>query len=782
MKQSYLIRNLFFVAIMLTLACDIHAQVSVRDRIQVMDKDIFNYPESTESSVKTKKSKTNRIVYSDRAGNQSYEDPYFQRKRLSYGIGTPYYVTDEENGTYKLVQADPDIVGKPKSIISFLYNSKRHFKEPGKVNYAGWIPSENVLMYDHAYLNPRNNQPIRYRIGINSLNKLFDIHQYFHGDTLSIYGEPFLKTKTGDKVVSGEIVYLYKLDKSGKSALISNTPTLADSTKRFLGWIPADLLAEAGQNEVYNIDYSRYRDSLLCAVNLMKPDTLALHNANIQGTILFNLSGNSSEPTADEAVSFNYPLSVWDRNWNKIINIKGGDIMVSDIRMMKEENKNVNIHVLFHDSDRTYLLPYINVLQNLKLKMKPGYDYSFSATCISANGRNKHLAPTKDFAMWLDYIKQTISSKQKDRQPEQSTFSGFDGAIEQLLQHNDASRFSNNLFVVLGSKQTLSLNNHQLSRLATLPARLLFAQIDRNSGTSYQDFLLQAKSLLDSHSTKYIDHISNYIADNSLVKLELFKNIEATDANIYLFDAPNNSLTAGGIIFPKGRNRLECNAFESTLDSVLRQSFEMDSILLHSLEGYERNIGVLRSRPTSELAYIFHHTENPDSACLSDIDRNSVNDIYYVKATVADSIMDKYEYGYLLDDAEVADLLQSYREMLPEFTDSIGKKELKVLRKQFKRQKKSINRRFYRNVLPKNPYLAQIFYYKTGIMANDARLHSTTVNELKRRKVELTDFNVDYASLISKMKKLEDMYHRNLFEPVFIAGKKYYLIPKQLIL
>lgn len=782
MKQSYLIRNLFFVAIMLTLACDIHAQVSVRDRIQVMDKDIFNYPESTESSVKTKKSKTNRIVYSDRAGNQSYEDPYFQRKRLSYGIGTPYYVTDEENGTYKLVQADPDIVGKPKSIISFLYNSKRHFKEPGKVNYAGWIPSENILMYDHAYLNPRNNQPIRYRIGINSLNKLFGIHQYFHGDTLSIYGEPFLKTKTGDKVVSGEIVYLYKLDKSGKSALISNTPTLADSTKRFLGWIPADLLAEAGQNEVYNIDYSRYRDSLLCAVNLMKPDTLALHNANIQGTILFNLSGNSSEPTADEAVSFNYPLSVWDRNWNKIINIKGGDIMVSDVRTMEAENKNVNIHVLFHDSDRTYLLPYINVLQNLKLKMKPGYDYSFSATCISANGRNKHLAPTKDFAMWLDYIKQTISSKQKDRQPEQSTFSGFDGAIEQLLQHNDASRFSNNLFVVLGSKQTLSLNNHQLSRLATLPARLLFAQIDRNSGTSYQDFLLQAKSLLDSHSTKYIDHISNYIADNSLVKLELFKNIEATDANIYLFDAPNNSLTAGGIIFPKGRNRLECNAFESALDSVLRQSFEIDSILLHSLKGYERNIGVLRSRPTSELAYIFHHTENPDSACLSDIDRNSVNDIYYVKATVADSIMDKYEYGYLLDDAEVADLLQSYREMLPEFTDSIGKKELKVLRKQFKRQKKSINRRFYRNVLPKNPYLAQIFYYKTGIMANDARLHSTTVNELKRRKVELTDFNVDYASLISKMKKLEDMYHRNLFEPVFIAGKKYYLIPKQLIL
>lgn len=89
MKQLNLIRNLFSVAVMMTLACNVSAQVSIRDRIQIMDRDIFNYPESTEAPVKTKKSKTNRIVYSDRTGNQSYEDPYFQRKRSSHGIGTP---------------------------------------------------------------------------------------------------------------------------------------------------------------------------------------------------------------------------------------------------------------------------------------------------------------------------------------------------------------------------------------------------------------------------------------------------------------------------------------------------------------------------------------------------------------------------------------------------------------------------------------------------------------------------------------------------------------------
>lgn len=681
---------------------------------------------------------------------------------------------------FLLNRSNPD--DKKNVRYAFHDNSKRHFKEPRKVNYAGWIPSENVLMYDHARINPRNNQPIRYRIGINSINKLFDIHQFFNGDTLKIYGEPFLKTTTDAVVVSGEVVYLYKLDKSGKSALISNVPALSDSTKRFLGWVPADLLAEVGQNEVYHIDYSRYRDSLLCAVNLMYPDTLALHNANIQGTMLFNLDGNPAGPITNGNIRLNYPLSVWDKNWNKIINIKGGDIMVSDVRKMEAENKNVNIHVLFNDADLPYLSPYINVLQNLKLKMKPGYDYTFSATCISSNGENRHLAPTKDFSAWLDYIKQSISSKRKNEQEEQSSFYGFGGAIKQISRYDDESRFSNNVFVILGSKQTLSLHEQQLSWLATQPARLLFAQIDRASGTSYQDFLLQAKSILDSHSTKYIDHISNYIADSRLVKTELFKNIEATDANLYLYDAPYNSLTVGGILFPKGRNRLESNALETALDSVLWQSFETDSLLLHSLKDYERNIGVLRSRPTSELTHIFHHTENPDSMSLDDIDRNSVNDTYYIKASVADSIMDGYEYGYLLDDKEVMELLQSYRGLLPEFSDNIGKKELRVLRKQFNRQKKSINRSFYRKVLPRNPYLAQIFYCKTGVMANDSLLNSTKVKKLKKRKVELTDFNSGYTALISKMKRLEDMYQRNLFRPVFIAGKKYYFIPKQLIL
>lgn len=782
MKHLPFIRHLFSVAVMIPLAGGVSAQVSNCDRIQIMERDIFNYPESVEAPAKVKKSKTSRIVYSDRVGNQSYEDPYFQRKRSVHGIGTPYYIVGEKNDTYKLVQADPDITGKPKSVIGFLYNGKRHFKESRKVNYAGWIPSENILMYDHAYIHPRNHQPIKYRIGLNSMDRLFDIPRFFHGDTLKIYGEPFLKTTMDAAVLSGEVVYVYKLDNRGKSALISNVPTLSDSTRRFLGWIPTDLLAEVGQHEAYHIDDSRYGDSLLCRVNWKYPDTLALHHANIQGTILFNLDGNLASPLTSGHIRLNYPLSVWDKNSNKIINIKGGDFLVSHIRKMEADNKNVNIHILFHDADLSHLTPYVNVLQNIKLKMKPGYDYAFSATCISSNGGNRHLAPTKDFSAWLDYIKQFISTERADEQETPSSYYGLGGAIQQISCYDKASLFSNNIYVILGSRQTLSLYGQQLSWLATQPARLLFVQIDRASGPSYEDFLLQAKSILDSHSTEYIDHISNYIADNRLVKAGLFKNIEVPNASLYLYDAPDNSLAVGGILFPKGRSRLENSALETALDSVMLQSFETDSLLLHSLKEYARNIGVLGSCPTSELTHIFHHAERPDHTSLNDIDRNSVNDTYYVKVCVADSIMNGYESGYLLDDREVMGLLESYRGLLPEFSDSIGKKELKVLREQFDRQQKSINRSFYRKVLPKKPYWAQLFYCKTGIMANDSLLTSITAKQLKKRKLELTDFNSDYTALIDRMKRLEEMYQHNQFRPVFIIGKKYYFIPKPLIL
>lgn len=185
----------------------VSGQVSAWNRTRTTGKNIFNYLPNLEKNPAVKKDKSNLIVYSDRNGNQAYEDAYFQRKRGKQEIGVPYYIIDEENGNYSLVRADQDIIGKPKVFYSFLLSKKRHFKDPSKVEYAGWIPTDNILMFDHAYIDKENNQPVKFRVGLTQPNRLLDMSKYFSGDTLSVFGEPLLKNRMEGGLLSGQIVY-----------------------------------------------------------------------------------------------------------------------------------------------------------------------------------------------------------------------------------------------------------------------------------------------------------------------------------------------------------------------------------------------------------------------------------------------------------------------------------------------------------------------------------------------------------------------------------------------
>lgn len=54
--------------------------------------------------------------------------------------------------------------------------------------------------------------------------------------------------------------------------------------------------------------------------------------------------------------------------------------------------------------------------------------------------------------------------------------------------------------------------------------------------------------------------------------------------------------------------------------------------------------------------------------------RNSVSDTYFAKLSVPDSSLCKYEEGYVFNEKELESLLQNYRGLLPEFADSIQKR------------------------------------------------------------------------------------------------------------
>lgn len=777
MKQTY---YKSIVILLLTWAgCSmpvyVSGQVSAWDRTRTTGKNIFNYLPGSEKNPAVKKDRSNQIVYSDRNGNQAYEDAYFQRKRGKQEIGVPYYIIDEENGNYSLVLANQDIIGKPKVFYSFLLSKKRHFKDPSKVEYAGWIPTDNILMYDHAYIDKENNQPVKFRVGLTQPNRLLDMGRYFRGDTLSVFGEPFLKNKMEGGLLSGQIVYAYKYDKSKRSVLVSDCPTLDDDSRKVFGWVPSDLIAEVGQNRSFLLSDGDYTDSIPGLTQMH--DTIQIQEASLQSRILFDYAGNVRQSGLSESghTDINIPVLVWNSRWNNLINIKGGNIHSSDIRRMEKENNLVNIHFLYFEHEQQLANMLCNTLQNMKMKLSPDVQYRFTATCISNSG-NRYSQVLSDFSQWIEFITTDsipISSSRGN--------TGLNSALSNIMNTINGNIFDKNLFIILGSNQNLKINESLIARAGQKSASFLFVQTNRSYDTPYQDFILQAKSTLDELSRQYVNHIANYIVDDKLVKPELFRNMETDEANIFLFDVPSKSLSAGGIIFPKGRGILHNTALELALDSINMNIQMTNETLQESLQYHESKLGTLRSRPTTDLKEIIKKVYKNDTIRMERISRNSVSDTYFTKLSIPDSTLCKYEEGYIFSEKELENLLQNYRGLLPEFADSIQKKEFRVLRRIYRKQRSGINRSFHRKLLKRNAVISDLFYYRTGIPTEEELFYNLKIRKLKQRKCKKNGFHSIYLAVIDKLKILEGMYADQSFETVSMSGETYYFIPKHLL-
>lgn len=759
--------------VMCVLPLSTFGQISAWDRTKIVGKNSFNYATDAKNLPSQKKNRSSLIVYSDRDNNQAYEDTYFQRKAQQQKMGTAYYVIGEENDNYELVCADPGILGKPKFFFSFLLNKKRHFKTPESVKYVGWIPKSNLLIYSHAFMNEKNHLPIKYRIGITNPERLFNLSKYFRGDTLTVYNEPFLRNQAGG-LQNGQIVYVYKYDPSGRAALVSDRPSLEDTSRKILGWVPADFVAKVGQQQAFLLHADNWRDSIPGIQNRI--DTFYIHEDNLQSKVLFNYRGNTT--CEGDATEINFPVAVWNRYSSNLINIKGGNIAASDIRRMEAESPRSNIHFLFFAEDSQQANRFSNTLQNLKLKLSPENSYAFTATRISSDG-NRYSALTSDFAEWLNFISDATIHEERVLR---STTSGLNSALQHILDIVAESAFSRNIFIILGSNQDLNIRKDVIRHIAKESGCLLFVQAKRSTDKPYQDFILQAKSIQNYFSEAYVDFITNYVVDDKLVKSELFQNVAMEDANIYLYDAPMNSLSTGGIIFPKGRGMLQNTSLDLALDSLHSQNLQVNQTLLESLHFYEHKIGTLRSCPSRGLEEILVRSGIADTLSLAGISRNSIQDTYYIQLSVPDSVLSRYKDGYLFNAAELENLLQRYRGLLPEFTDSIRKKEFRVLRRVYRKQRRSVNKDFHRKVLKLNPTVADLFYYRTGIRANEELIQELKIRRLKVRKCKKNGFHETYSLLVEKMKRLEDMYMQNAFETVDLSGETYYFIPKQFLL
>ncbi|WP_281322571.1 type VI secretion system protein TssR domain-containing protein [Flavobacterium aestivum] len=774
MKISILLRYTFLMGLL--AASPVFSQVNNSTSvIEKTEKTINTY----ENEEQKEREKTElKLVYSDRNDNYIYEEPYGSKIKTKINILSPMYVINEDKNYYEVVVADKKMLGKPKGTLSFFRNKNTHFSNAKEVQYLGWIKKDNVIEYSRAMQNQANLKYVKYFIACNTLESLFSSDKNVKKSTLLLKTDPNLESISKKNIKLNDFVYVYKINKTTKSAFVSNFDDIMpkDTTNLKYGWVPMQYLNPIEDNMV---------------IKLNPTDTIQFPSGKItfqanelyRNTLFVNENQSSKPIRFDVSNKISLPINVWNHDKNKITNLKGDDISIKTIEQIATQSKTINFFYVFenNNSTRQHLKKTLSALQNLKLTISSEKyaNYNFTYSFI-AKGSTKsyYLIKSPSFSKWFDLIEKSIKT------PDEITKENISyNNISDISKYwsSDIS-FENNFFILAGSHSTVnSTLPDSFNVLAKNNAKLLFILFENENTAENQDFILQSKMYLNEASNANKRVIQNYYVDPKLIiKNDQFIYNGESDNN-YIYDAPLKSNFNGGILFPKLNGELTPITINKAIDSIINKTIKTNDVLLKSLTQYKNEFSFLRSQPSKKINNLIQNFSQKDGTDTN-IPKNYKNETYVIntKDTVGNSINDKV--NLLLTENEIKQLIENYRELISkEYTnENIDKAEISNFKDKCEKIVKSIRKTDqirFRNSL------ADLLYFKTRVFVNSSWLHQTKIRDIDKFKRKPEEFRTLFTALNTKLEVLEKMQRNNTFE-VFDdeSQTKYYYIPKKLLL
>ncbi len=778
-----------FLSLLSVLETPLLAQVKKYTKIEKTKRNTYNLEETAKTRKRQRKDKSVYKVYSDRSKNLVYLDPYAQKKGEEQDILTPFYVLDQENDYLEVATADPEVLGKPKGLFSFLFSGKRTFKDAKKAKYVGWVHKDNVIHYAHPKLSEYNYKPMRYAVGVQDLNTLYTIEKYVKEDSVYVFKDPLFKEKSDKKLLLDQFVFLYKYNPNKKAALVSNLAHLKpeDSVSRTIGWIPGSLLKQIGQQQVYAIDQV---DSL--AFFEKTKGTYTYIDANeIGGGFIYDLSKHKEKIIqTEDSTTVAVPISVWNHYDNKLINVDGEDVLIRKLKDIKADNKIVNFHFIFDCAEELKKkqlllmssLQRIWVLLSTEEKYK-GYEFSFSASSYGC-GKFYALPKTKSFSLWVDYL-QNIFLDTKNYVASEKNTKGIEQCFEYATADMAKQSFTNNIIMVAGEERFFTPPNIKdiTQKLGQTSSRIIFYQLENKADDQHQDYLLQAKDILGRVSTNHSGFIRAFIVENDLIKNEnIFTSIPSVD-NIYVYDSPDNSTYQGGVVFPKINKTLSATSFDKALDSVLSTTIRFNATFTGSLEYHAKKLGFLRSKSGEQIKeMILRDTTYSNS--LGMLPRNYMYEKYYKNKKYSPQDNPDAVTGYLLSKEELEIAIDSYKSLVPLFSKEVKRKERRRLYRMYRKNSRNINKDLFRRTLRRKDYLADLIFTKTGIPVKNDFLLKTKIKHIKRkRRTSHAAFTKIVKELREKIEVLEEILSKKNTKMYTDGSKKqYYFISEHHIL
>lgn len=778
-----------FISLLFLQQTSIHAQIKKNTKIDKVKRNTYNFQTIRKYKRKQKKDKNLYSVYSDRSNNNTYLDSYAQKSGDKQDFLSPYYVIDQENDFLQIVSLDPTLIGKPKGLFSFLSSGKYTFSDVKKVDYKGWIHKNNVLHYNHPKLSEYNYKPMRYVVGIHDLNTLYSIENHVNKDSVYLYKDPMFKDKSDKKLMLDQLVYLYKYNAKKSAALVSNLGHMKpeDSVSRTMGWIPEFLIKEVGQQQIYTVDKVDSiaffeKENKLCEY---------VNKKEIGSNIIFNLSKNKKRLfRSKDSIQVAVPLQVWNHQDNKLINIDGEDVFIRKLKTIKEENKVINFHYIFDCSKqlKKKQLLFMSSLQSLWVmittdKKYSDYEFNFSASSYGC-GKFYSFPKNKSFSQWIDYL-QNVFTEDKSIATNGKNTEGIEQCFNYAISDIPKQSFTNNIIIVSGEERFFSLPHITTiaTKLGQTSSRLIFYQLENKSDDNHQDFILQSKDILSKVSKHHANFIRAFVVDNNMLKNDnTYVSIPSSD-NIYVYDAPDNSTYQGGIVFPKINKRLSPISFDKALDSVLTKTIKFNNKFTNSLDYHINKLGFLRSKSGEKITELIQK-DTVYSDKVGMIPRNFMQEKFYENKNYTSQDNPETLEGCLLSKEELEIIVDSYKSLVPLFSNDVSRKQRRQLYKMYKKNYKSINKKLYRKILKRRNYVADLVFFKTGLPVQNEYFHKTKIKHIKsKRKASHTEFTTIIKNLRKKIDELEKVLS-NKNSIVYLDGsqKKYYFISSNYIL
>ena len=821
-KQNTYLYTISFVLLVFLLGAD--NAFGQLNRLTKVEKKTIRYQYPTEEGYipykcLDKKEKDYWVVYSDRAANTSYQDPYAQFPLKKLDFMQPCYVVGEKNDFLELVLYDAALLPPRKGLpATILKKSKRfRFEDVKAAEYLGWVHKSKLILGNEAWVTKENMKPLRYILDIGETSVLFDREARIKGDTIVTYEDPDLtKLKMPGEIVPKvrDIVYVYKQSSDTKKALIGYKPNfIPEDTTCIYGWVNKDWILPVGQQQI--LVPALERDSLghytrteelffdteekarKYRLGFLSDSTVArekyavdLEEAEEPFYFNTNLQSETETPSEQELYSTYLPFEVWDHSPNKVINIDGEFVFFNEFEDLKKKAKRLNIVILVEDNYemQTELLRLTNSLQKLysilnKDELK-GYKATLGAISYDQQNIKDVFGLGGTFPNWLDFVKGIADNATQTEMADSIVGNGFEMALEKATELLKPKSDETNLLIVVGAcastyDEVVSENLSQ--KLSEISPRLLFYQLLNKSRDGFVNFNFKAKSLLYSVGRKFVDKRLRFIVDSKLYKVGFPFTVIDEMQNIFMFNS-EACMYQGGLAFPKVNSKLHPNTFDQLFEKLIMEIVADNLAMEASLQEYFDGVGKERSETHPSLLTRLDRRGLAEKG-ITELSDSTQEDTYRIPFVgIEDSSSLVFDHYYLFSPDDHESCVNHLKKLVPIPPEKINRKFRRKLYKSYKKDCKKLNRVFCKKIKMRKVRLSSMMFMGTGIAVNKTLYKNIPIKYIKKkRKITHEQLRDLFTEIRAEITALEEYPITNQENVHKVQDIKYIYLPTEII-